>query len=63
MPEFVELLVSETDRGMRGDTAQGASKPAKLETGALIQVPLFIEKGDILKIDRTEDKYLTRVSE
>jgi|TARA_B110000263_G_scaffold93425_1_gene81718 elongation factor P len=63
LPQFVELLVSETDPGLRGDTAQGASKPAKLETGALIQVPLFIEKGDILKIDRTEDKYLTRVSE
>ena len=63
LPQFLELLVSETDRGMRGDTAQSASKPAKLETGAWIQVPLFIEKGDILKIDRTEDKYLTRVSE
>ena len=59
----VELTVSETDPGVRGDTAQGGSKPAKLETGALIQVPLFIEQGDVLKIDRTEDKYLTRVSE
>ena len=63
LPQFVELVVSETDPGLKGDTAQGGSKPAKLETGALIQVPLFIEKGDILKIDRTEDKYLTRVSE
>ena len=63
LPQFVELTVSETDPGVRGDTAQGGSKPAKLETGALIQVPLFIEKGDVLKIDRTEDKYLTRVSE
>ena len=60
---FFELTDSETDPGVRGDTAQGGSKPAKLETGALIQVPLFIEKGDVLKIDRTEDKYLTRVSE
>ncbi|MEO2158353.1 MAG: elongation factor P [bacterium] len=63
LPQFVELVVSETDPGLRGDTAQGGSKPAKLETGALIQVPLFIEQGDILKIDRTEDKYLTRVAE
>ena len=63
LPQFVELTVSETDPGVRGDTAQGGSKPAKLETGALIQVPLFIEKGDVLKIDRTEDKYLTRVTE
>ena len=63
LPQFVELTVSETDPGVRGDTAQGGSKPAKLETGALIQVPLFIEQGDVLKIDRTEDKYLTRVSE
>ncbi|SVB64150.1 uncharacterized protein METZ01_LOCUS217004 [marine metagenome] len=63
LPQFVELIVSETDPGLRGDTAQGGSKPAKLETGALVQVPLFIEQGDLLKIDRTEDKYLTRVSE
>ena len=63
LPQFVELTVSETGPGVRGDTAQGGSKPAKLETGALIQVPLFIEQGDVLKIDRTEDKYLTRVSE
>jgi elongation factor P len=62
LPQFVELEVTETDPGVRGDTAQGASKPAKLETGAVVQVPLFIEEGDVLKIDRTEDKYLSRVS-
>jgi len=62
LPQFVELEVKQTDPGLRGDTAQGASKPATLETGAVIQVPLFIEEGDVLKIDRTADKYLSRVT-
>jgi len=62
LPQFVELTVTETDPGIRGDTAQGGSKPAKLETGAVIQVPLFIEEGDVLKIDRTADKYLSRAN-
>jgi len=62
LPQFVELEVTQTDPGLRGDTAQGASKPAVLETGAVIQVPLFIEEGDVLRIDRREDKYLSRVT-
>ena len=62
LPQFVELEVTQTDPGLRGDTAQGASKPATLETGAVIQVPLFIEEGDVLKIDWGEDKYLSRVN-
>ena len=62
LPFFVELEVAETDPGVRGDTAQGGTKPAKLETGALIQVPLFVEIGDVVKVDRREDKYLTRVT-
>jgi elongation factor P len=62
LPQFVELAVKRTDPGIRGDTAQGASKPAVLETGAVVQVPLFVEEGDVLKIDRTADKYLSRVS-
>ncbi len=62
LPQFVELTVTQTDPGLRGDTAQGASKPAVLETGAVIQVPLFIEEGDVLKIDRREGKYLSRVN-
>jgi elongation factor P len=62
LPIFVELEVVETDPGVRGDTASGATKPAKLETGAVVQVPLFIEEGDVLKVDRREDKYLTRVT-
>lgn len=62
LPFFVELEVTETDPGVRGDTAQGGTKPAKLETGATIQVPLFVEIGDVVKVDRREDKYLTRVT-
>ena len=62
LPQFVELAVSQTDPGVRGDTAQGGTKPATLETGAVVQVPLFVEIGDVVKVDRTEDKYLTRVT-
>jgi elongation factor P len=62
LPQFVELAVKQTDPGVRGDTASGATKPAVLETGAVIQVPLFIEEGEVLKIDRTADKYLSRVT-
>ena len=62
LPSFVELEVTETDPGLKGDTAQGGTKPATLETGAVVQVPLFVEIGDVVKMDRREDKYLTRVS-
>jgi len=62
VPFFVELVVKETEPGVRGDTAQGGTKPAKLETGAIVQVPLFIETGDMIKVDRRENKYLERVS-
>jgi elongation factor P len=62
VPFFVELQVAETEPGVRGDTAQGGTKPAKLETGAVVQVPLFIETGDVIKVDRRENKYLERVS-
>jgi elongation factor P len=61
LPNFVELKVVETDPGVRGDTASGGTKPAKLETGAVVQVPLFIEEGEVIRVDRREDKYLTRV--
>lgn len=62
LPLFVELEVVETEPGVRGDTAQGGTKPARLETGAVVQVPLFVEEGDVVRVDRREDKYLTRVS-
>jgi elongation factor P len=60
LPFFIELQVVETDPGVRGDTASGGTKPAKLETGAVVQVPLFIEQGQMIKVDRREDKYLER---
>ncbi|MBI4520826.1 MAG: elongation factor P [Gemmatimonadetes bacterium] len=61
LPFFVELEVVETEPGIRGDPSQGGTKPARLETGATVQVPLFIEEGDVLRVDRREAKYLTRV--
>lgn len=61
LPFFIELEVAETDPGVRGDTAQGGTKPAKLETGAVVQVPLFVEQGQMIRVDRREDKYLERV--
>lgn len=60
-PQTVELAVKETDPGLRGDTAQGGSKPATMETGLVVQVPLFIEEGQVLKIDSRTGKYLGRV--
>ena len=60
-PLTVELEVTQTDPGVRGDTAQGGSKPATMETGLLVQVPLFIEEGENLKIDSRTGKYLGRV--
>lgn len=62
LPHFVELEIVETDPGVRGDTAQGGSKPAKLETGATVQVPLFLNEGDVIRVDRREDKYLERAN-
>ncbi|MDD2485579.1 MAG: elongation factor P [bacterium] len=63
LPSAVELRVAETDPGLRGDTASGGSKPATLETGAVIQVPLFIEVGDILRVDTRTDSYVERVAQ
>lgn len=61
-PLFVELKVMETPPGVKGDTAQGAgSKPATLETGLTLQVPLFVNEGDILKIDTRDKKYIERI--
>ena len=59
-PNFVNLSVVETDPGLRGDTAQGGSKPATLETGAVINVPLFIEIGDTLRVDTRTGEYVSR---
>jgi elongation factor P len=61
LPNFVELAIVQTDPGLRGDTATGGTKPAKLETGAVVQVPLFVEEGEVIRVDRREDKYIERV--
>ena len=61
IPITVELKVVETPPGVRGDTATGAQKPAKLETGAMVNVPLFINEGDKLKIDTRTGQYIERV--
>lgn len=60
LPNTVELAVVETDPGLKGDTASGGSKPATLETGAVVQVPLFINIGDVLKVDTRSGEYLSR---
>jgi elongation factor P len=60
-PLFVELEVTETEPGLKGDTATGATKPATVETGAVVMVPLFVEIGDKLKIDTRTGEYLSRV--
>ena len=59
-PNFVELAVAQTDPGLKGDTAQGTTKPATLETGSEVKVPLFINEGDVLKIDTRTGEYVSR---
>ena len=59
-PTFVELVITETDPGFAGNTATNATKPAKLETGAEIKVPLFLEEGERIKIDTRTGEYLER---
>ena len=59
-PNFAELTVTQTDPGLKGDTAQGGSKPAVVETGAEVKVPLFIDEGDVLKIDTRTGEYVSR---
>jgi elongation factor P len=59
-PNTVELTITHTEPGLRGDTAQGGTKPATLETGVGIQVPLFIEQGERIKIDTRTGAYLSR---
>ena len=60
-PNFVELEITETDPGLKGDTAQGGNKPATLETGAVVKVPLFLEIGEVVKVDTRSGEYLSRV--
>jgi len=60
-PAHVDLEVTQTDPGLKGDTAQGGSKPATLETGLVVQVPLFVNTGDRVRVDTRSNEYLTRV--
>jgi elongation factor P len=62
LPAHVELKVVETDPGFKGDTATNATKPAKLETGATVQVPLFVEAGNVIRIDTRDRRYIGRAS-
>jgi len=62
LPNFIELQIAKTDPGIRGDTATGGSKPATLETGAVVQVPLFLNEGDVVKVDTRSGEYLGRVA-
>jgi elongation factor P len=59
-PAHVELKIVETDPGMRGDTVTGGTKAAKLETGAVVKVPLFINQGEIIKVDTRSAAYIAR---
>ncbi|MGB0713817.1 MAG: elongation factor P, partial [Gammaproteobacteria bacterium] len=62
-PNHVILKVTETDPGVRGDTSSGGNKPATLETGAVVRVPLFVEIGDVLKVDTRSGEYISRAKE
>lgn len=62
VPNTVDLAVTQTDPGLRGDTATGGSKPATLETGAVVDVPLFINEGDVIRVDTRSGHYVQRVS-
>ena len=62
LPNFVELEITGCEPGIRGDTAQGATKPATLSTGLIVQVPLFVEEGEWIKVDTRTGEYNTRVS-
>ena len=61
MPNFVELEIIESEPGVKGDTSTGATKPAKVSTGAIVNVPLFVNEGEVIRIDTRTGEYLTRV--
>jgi elongation factor P len=62
-PNFVSLKIVETDPGVRGDTSGGGGKPAKLESGAVVRVPLFVQEGELIKVDTRTGSYVSRVKE
>lgn len=61
LPNFVDMKIMQSEPGIRGDTAQGVSKPATLESGLVVQVPLFVNEGDMIRVDTRTGKYVTRV--
>lgn len=62
-PNFVSLEITETDPGLKGDTSSGGSKPATLETGAVVRVPLFVQSGELIKVDTRTGAYVSRAKE
>ncbi len=62
-PNFVTLLITETDPGLKGDTSGGGGKPATLETGAVVRVPLFVQEGELIKVDTRTGEYASRAKE
>lgn len=60
LPQIMEYTIAQTDPGLKGDTATGGSKPATLETGAVVTVPLFVQEGEVIRVDTREGKYLER---
>jgi elongation factor P len=62
-PNFVELTITETDPGLKGDTSGGGGKPATLETGAVVRVPLFVQIGELIKVDTRKGEYVGRSKE
>ena len=62
-PNFVSLKITETDPGVRGDTATGGTKPATLETGAVVKVPLFVEEGEVIRVDTRTGAYMSRAKD
>ena len=62
-PNFVELEITETDPGVRGDTSSGGNKPATLETGAVVRVPLFVNQGEVIRVDTRTGAYVGRAKE
>ncbi|AEB07103.1 translation elongation factor P (EF-P) [Coriobacterium glomerans PW2] len=60
-PMFIEAEITETDPGFKGDTVQGSTKPATIDTGALIQVPMYLNQGDVIKVDTRDGKFVSRV--
>ncbi|MDI9819360.1 MULTISPECIES: elongation factor P [unclassified Legionella] len=62
-PNFVVLAITETDPGVRGDTSGGGGKPARLETGAVVRVPLFVQTGELIKVDTRKGEYVSRAKE